>query len=53
MGLCSAGFTYILDRLKPRASRLRGGGGLRPWCIVFLTLLLDFHTYAVITYCTF
>ena len=27
MGLCSAGFTYILDRLKPRASRLRGGEG--------------------------
>ena len=26
MGLCSAGFTYILDRLKPRASRLRGRG---------------------------
>jgi hypothetical protein len=24
-------------------------GGLRPRCIIFLTLLLDFHTYAVIT----
>jgi hypothetical protein len=28
-------------------------GGLRPRCIIFLTLLLDFHTYAVIAYCTF
>jgi hypothetical protein len=28
-------------------------GGLRTRCIIFLTLLLDFHTYAVITYCTF
>jgi hypothetical protein len=24
-------------------------GGLRPWCIIFLTLLLDFHTYAVLS----
>ena len=28
-------------------------GDLRPRCILFLTLLLDFHTYAVISYCTF
>jgi len=28
-------------------------GGLRPRCIVFLALLLDIHTYAVITYYTF
>ena len=27
-------------------------GGLRPRFMLFLTLLLDFHTYAVITYCT-
>jgi hypothetical protein len=27
--------------------------GLRTRCILFLTLLLDYHTYAVITYCTF
>ena len=28
-------------------------GGLQSRCIIFLTLLiLDFHTYAVITYCT-
>jgi hypothetical protein len=40
----SAGFTYRLDRLGPRIL-----GGLRPRCIIFLTLLLDIHTYAVIT----
>ena len=28
-------------------------GGLRSRCIIFSTLLLDFHTYAVIVYCTF
>jgi hypothetical protein len=28
-------------------------GGLRPRCIIFLTLLLEFYTYAVITYCAF
>jgi len=28
-------------------------GGLRSRCIIYLTLLLDLHTYAVITYCTF
>ena len=28
-------------------------GGLRPRCIILLILLLDFHTYAVITYSTF
>ena len=28
-------------------------GGLLPRCILFLTLLLQFHIYAVITYCTF
>jgi hypothetical protein len=46
----SAGFTYRLDRLKPKASECRG-----PPVKVYniLTLLLDFHTYAVITYCTF
>jgi hypothetical protein len=42
------GSTYSLERLKPRASKFRG-----PRCIIFLTLLLDFHTYAVITYYTF
>ena len=36
--MSSAGFTYRLDRLKPRASKFRG-----PRCIVYLTLLLDFH----------
>ena len=46
--LNSAGFTYRLDRLKPQHV-----GSLRPRCIIFLTLLLNFHTYAVITYCTF
>ena len=36
----SAGFTYRLDRLKPRASKFRG-----PPVNVYniLTLLLDFH----------
>ena len=38
--LCSAGFTYRLDRLEPRASKF---GGLRPRCIIFFTLLLDSH----------
>jgi hypothetical protein len=46
----SAGFTYRLDRLKPRASKSRGPPTK---VIIFLTLLLDFHIYAVITYCTF
>ena len=47
----SAGFPYSLDRLKPRASKLRGP----PAKVynIFLTLLLDFHTYVVIAYCTF
>jgi len=45
----SAGFSYRLDRLKSSASKLRG---LRPRCMLFLTLLFDFHTCAVITYCT-
>ena len=50
MHLGSAGFTHRLDRLKPRASQFRG-----PPTMVYniFTLLLDFHTYAVITYCTF
>ena len=48
--VASAGFTYRLDRLKPRASKFRG-----PPAKVYnvLILLLDFHTYAVMTYCTF
>ena len=46
----NAGFTYRLDRLKPRTSKL---WDLRPRCIIFLTLLFDFHTYAVIAHCTF
>jgi hypothetical protein len=46
----SAGFTYRLDRLRPRASQFRGPPAR---CIIFLTLLLDFHIYAVIKYCTF
>ena len=46
----SVGFTYRLDRLKPRVSKFR-----RPPAKVYniLTLLLDFHAYAFITYCTF
>ena len=45
----SAGFTYRFDRLMPRASKFRG-----PPAKVnnSLTLLLDFHTHAVITYWT-
>jgi hypothetical protein len=48
---CSAGFTHRPDRLKPRVSRFRGP----PAKVynLFLTLLFDFHTYAVIAYCTF
>ena len=40
----SAGFTYRLDRLKPRASKFRG-----PPAKVYdicNTVILDFHTYA-------
>jgi hypothetical protein len=47
----SAGFIYIGSigwSLGPQNLV-----GLRPRCITFLTLLLDLHTYAVITYCTF
>ena len=43
----SAGFTYRLDRLKPRASTFRG---LRPRCMIFLTLLFEFHTYVAISW---
>jgi hypothetical protein len=40
----SAGFTYRLDMFQIL-------GGLRPRCIIYLTLLLmDFHTYVVIMY---
>jgi hypothetical protein len=46
----SAGFAYRLDRLKPRASKFRGPP---PRCIIFLTPLFDFHTYAIKTYCIF
>jgi hypothetical protein len=46
----SVGFTYRLDRLKPRASKFRR---LLAKVYNILTLLLDFHTYAVIAYCTF
>ena len=46
----SAGFPYMIDRLKPRASKFRDPPVK---CIIFLKLLLNFHTYAVITYCTF
>ena len=45
--MCNAGFTYRLD-IGPQNL-----GGLRPRCILFSTLLLEFHTYAVIAYCTF
>ena len=46
----SAGFTNKLDRLKHRVPKFRGHPATR---ILFLTLLLDSHTYAVMTYCTF
>ena len=46
----NAGFTYRFDRLKHRASKFRGPPAK---VYIFLTLLLDFHTCAVITYCTF
>jgi hypothetical protein len=48
--IISAGFPYKLDRLMPRASQFRG-----PRAKVYnvLTLLLDFHTNAVIAHCTF
>jgi hypothetical protein len=45
----SVGFTYRLDRLKPRDSKFR-------WTryIIYSTLSLDIHTwYVVIAYCTF
>ena len=45
----NAGFTYRFDRLKHRASKFRGPPAK---VYIFLTLLLDFHTCAVITYCT-
>ena len=35
--------------LKPSASQFKGP---RPRCMIILTLLLHFNTYAVITYCT-
>jgi hypothetical protein len=48
----SAGFTYRLDRLKPRASKFRGPP-TKVYNIFNTVIILDFHTYAVITYCTF
>jgi hypothetical protein len=42
-------YIYMLDRLKPRVSRCMGAPAK---VFDILTLLLDFHTYAVITYCT-
>jgi len=41
----NAGFTYRFDRLKPRASKF---GGPPAKVYHLLTLLLDYHTYAVI-----
>jgi hypothetical protein len=40
----SAGFTYRLDRLKPRASKFRGPPA-KVYNISY-TVILDFHTYA-------
>ena len=54
--MASAGFTYYrLDRLKPTATvGPQNLGGLAPAQVYnILTLLLDFHTYSVITYWTF
>ena len=48
IGEFSAGFTYRLDRLKPRASKFKGSPTK-----VGVSLLMYFHTFAVITYCTF
>ena len=48
--ISSAGFTYMLDRLKTTPQNL---GGSWPRCIALLTLTLDFHTYAVIAHCAF
>ena len=45
--ITSAGFTYMLDRLKPYKFR-----GIRLKYIILLTLSLNFHTYAAITHCT-
>ena len=48
----SAGFTNRPDRLKPKTSNF-GEPPAKPRCITFLPMLLDFHTYVVIAYCTF